>query len=774
MTTAALRRDRSDESLTVGRQVWLVVGVFILVVACVLYFAYTGLTVQSWLRAYAASESMWSKAQKGAVIQLHRYAATGEERLYYKSLEALRVPQGDGAARLELERRTPDLEVVFEGFLQGRNHPEDVPGLAKLFRRFRTVTYVDSAVAIWEQGDVLIGELSALADSLHAEIAFGGGDASRVRHLLEAIDDVDARLTPLEEEFTQTLSEGGRWLRRVLLSVILLTSVPLVALAALWAWILVRRFDRADAARRRSEAAYRSLVEGATHGILRATPEGAIVSANPALWRMLGYRREEDVLGLRLANDVYREPGALAALVTESREVNAAERVEAEWRRRDGRAITVQVSGRALRDDHGHVIGVEVFAEDVTERRQLEDRLRQSQKIQAVEQLTGGIAHDLNNLLTAILANADLLAASTGPLAPDVQENLDDVREAARRGASMVRKLLAFSRRERLSQRPLHLGRVLEEEVAVLRRLLPESISLELDVDDQVPLVRADAGAIQQILVNLTTNARDAMPHGGRVRIECGPAPLDEQFHGLRGATDPGAYVRLTFADTGGGMDIETRRRAFEPFFTTKPLGAGSGLGLSAVYGLVKQHGGFIELESAPQTGTTVTTYLPIARPGTSEPDEGASVAATPALPNGTETVLVVEDEEVIRRSARRVLQRLGYRVLLAEDGAHGLELFLQHSAEVDLAVIDVVMPRMTGPALYAELRRLRPNLKVLFMSGYTEVRERGPGVDADSPFLDKPWSMEQFAAKVREVLDGNEGPDGGAAVPDGAASSST
>lgn len=476
-------RTGADGFLSARRQVWLVVSAFVFVVACVLYLTYTGLTIQGWLRAYAAGESLWSKSQKQAVIDLYRYAETGDERLYRAYRTALQVPLSDRRARLELEQRRPDMRVAYEGLAGGKNHPADIPGMTKLFRRFRTVSYVDSAIAIWAQGDLLIAELERLAEQLHTEVAVGAPDRERIAGLLNEIALVDAQLTPLEEAFTQTLSEGGRWLRRALFAVILIAAVLLVAGAASWAWVLVRRFERTEAAQRRSEEAYRSLVEGATHGILRTTPDGEIIAANPALVRLLRYESREAVAGLSL-RDISTDREAFQRLVDGSRDMETIEGVEMEWRRRDGAQITVRLTGRPLHDDEAkRVLGFELFAEDVSVQRMLEERLRQSQKIQAVEQLSGGIAHDLNNLLTAILANADLLAASTAPLRLDAQENLDDLREAARRGASLIRKLLAFSRQERLALVPLRLDDAVRQQLDLLRRLLPDSIAVELDGD---------------------------------------------------------------------------------------------------------------------------------------------------------------------------------------------------------------------------------------------------------------------------------------------------
>jgi two-component system cell cycle sensor histidine kinase/response regulator CckA len=387
---------------------------------------------------------------------------------------------------------------------------------------------------------------------------------------------------------------------------------------------------------------------------------------------------------------------------------------------------------------------------DEIERLRLEARIRQAQKMDAVAQLTGGIAHDFNNMLTVILANAELVAEALKDN-PAALADLEELRAAARRGTAIVRKLLGFSRRERLLQQPVRLGLLLGEMTTQLRQVFPPDIELQIAAD-RTPEIRADPHALEQILINLLTNARDALPKGGRVRIEARVANLDADHTRAHGWGNPGEYVCLTVTDNGTGMDESIRGRLFEPFFTTKPPGLGTGLGMAMIYGLVKQHDGFVEVDSAPGRGTAVRIFFPL---GQASPAR-ESGAADAALAGGTETVLVVDDEEPIRRTARRVLERFGYRVILAADGAEALDLIRERGKEIDLVISDVAMPKLGGQGLYDAARASGTQIKFLFTSGYT-ARDIGATVEFDAtlPFVRKPWTLEDFVRRVRETLDG-------------------
>jgi PAS domain S-box-containing protein len=508
---------------------------------------------------------------------------------------------------------------------------------------------------------------------------------------------------------------------------------------------------RTERALRRSEELHRSLVEAAPFGIYRASSDGRFLTANPALLSMLGYGSEEELRAIAPAHELYAEPGEWARDERRFATQDGWSGVEATWRRKDGRLVAMQLSGRALLDStSGRVL--EGVVEDVTERRELEGQLRQAQKMEALGLLTGGIAHDFNNLLMVVQFNAELVSAELPAGRGDLQDKLTSLLLASQRGAAMVRKLLAFSRRERLDVRAVQLGDVLRELVVVLRRLVPENIEVCVDVSPSLPQVWADPGAVEQILLNLVTNARDAMPSGGTLTIAARSATVQEHEAARRELGTGDSFVVLTVTDTGVGMDEATQARAFEPFFTSKAVGAGTGLGLAMVYGLVKQMGGSVSLRSRRGNGTMIRVELRKSRV------VGLAPAATsPEMPSprGTETILLVEDDGEVRQLARELLELHGYRVIIAADGREALDLLAQPDVAVDLVLSDVVMPRMGGRELLGEIRSRWPAMRVVFSSGYPD--RPGEGFDGRGtvvPLVQKPWDLAKLLRTIRAILD--------------------
>ena len=513
---------------------------------------------------------------------------------------------------------------------------------------------------------------------------------------------------------------------------------------------------RAEQARRRSGAEYRALVDNAAYGIYRSSLDGRFLKVNPALVAMLGYESEAEVLALDLARDVYANPDTRRPLIERFRDAQRVQGVEVEWQRKDGHRIVVRLSGRPVRGEQGDLLGFEMMAEDVTEQRALEHALRQAQKMETVGQLTSGIAHDFNNLLTVILTQARLATEAVPDDRPDLRRDLDDLAEAARRGADLVQKLLGFSRSSQLNLQPLSLIEYLREMIDTLRRLLPATIELEFDADPEGAVVEADAGAVQLILLNLATNARDAMPHGGTVHIELRRTRLDAEDRPLHAWVEPGPYACIAVSDTGVGMDRQTLARVLEPFFTTKPPGVGTGLGMAMVYGLVKQHKGFVHLYSEPGQGTTVKLYLPLAYREAVQP---MAERADQTLPGGTESVLVVEDDPSLRAVAERLLKKVGYRVVTAADGVEGMEAYRLHRSEIALVITDVVMPKAGGFDVYNDVRRVSRSTKVLITSGYAaSVHRKVAAGDANVAFVTKPWTVSELLTQVRTLLDATTG----------------
>lgn len=422
------------------------------------------------------------------------------------------------------------------------------------------------------------------------------------------------------------------------------------------------------------------------------------------------------------------------------------------WVAKDRRIIHVEARCSTIRDAAGMPIGMRGVTTDISERQQLEEQLRQAQKMEAVGRLAGGVAHDFNNLLTAIIGNSELLSDDVDMSRPPVAEALREIRAAADRASGLTRQLLAFSRRQVLAPTILDLGDLVAKTSGLLRRLIGEDIELSTRMGHGVWRVLADRGQIEQVVMNLAVNARDAMPTGGKLIIEIDRMHVDATFAGRHGEIAPGRYVMLAVTDTGHGMDAETQAHIFEPFFTTKELGKGTGLGLAMVYGIVKQSGGHIWVYSEPGQGTTFKVFLPQAEGLPSADEAPVSVGA---LQGGSETVLLVEDEPGVRALARRILARSGYTVLEASNGEEALQLAAQFDGSIDLMVTDCVMPGPSGPMLAEQLKMIRPAAKVLFMSGYTDHAATRHGLlRAGAIFLQKPFTPDGLASCVRRALD--------------------
>jgi len=500
--------------------------------------------------------------------------------------------------------------------------------------------------------------------------------------------------------------------------------------------------------RERREDLLASINRNVNEGLYRSTPERGLVYVNQAFARMFGYGSPEEML-LLTSGMLYEDPERREQLKRLIVEHGFFVNEEVRFRRRDGTVFWGLVSSTGIQGPDGQVAYYDGAVADITTRKALEEQLRQAQKMEAVGKLAGGIAHDFNNLLTAISGYAEAIREAVPPVG-EVRADVDEVLKAADRAASLTRQLLAYSRQQVLSPRVLDLASVVEQFGGMLRRLIGEDVRLVIEHDAGDTNVRVDRSQLEQVILNLVVNARDAMPAGGTLTITTRAVEVDEALARSQMDLEPGPYVALAVQDTGIGMAGEVQRRAFDPFFTTKAPGKGTGLGLSTVYGIVKQSGGTVWLESAPGAGTTVSIYLPRVAEA---PDAVVTAPAEPAAaPRGT--VLVVEDERMVRDLVRRTLARVGYQVLEAVDGEAALALARATSGPIDLLLTDVVMPRLGGRELATRLQAERPGLRVLFMSGYaSDVGELQHLVSGAGDFLQKPFAPSRLLERVGALL---------------------
>jgi PAS domain S-box-containing protein len=512
--------------------------------------------------------------------------------------------------------------------------------------------------------------------------------------------------------------------------------------------------ETSERALRAQQQFLRAVIDANPHLVFARDWDGQFTLANKALAEVYG-TTPENLVGKRDA-DFNPDQEQVARFRLVDREVMST----GEARLAAEELVTSATTGQArwfqtvkvpLVYDKGASPQVLGISTDITQRKRLEDQLRQAQKMEAIGRLAGGVAHDFNNILTAIIGHVDLLLEEEQE-GGGRRVDLIGIKQAAERAAGLTHQLLAFSRKQVLQPKVLDLNALVNGTDQLLRRVIGEDVELRTVARPGLGAVEADPGQLEQVLVNLAVNARDAMPSGGRLTIEITNVELDQSYTRAHPPMAPGPYVLLTVSDTGVGMSAEIRAHIFEPFFTTKPSGKGTGLGLATVYGIVKQSGGYIWAESEPGCGATFRIYLP--RIVTGAP--AAAPAGAMAAEGGSETVLVVEDEDVVRALTSKVLQKRGYQVLVASSGPEALGLASRHPGAIHLLVTDVIMPRMSGRELARRFATLRPEAKVIYVSGYPDDAIIRHGVlESGLVFLQKPFAPEALAAKVREVLDG-------------------
>ena len=513
--------------------------------------------------------------------------------------------------------------------------------------------------------------------------------------------------------------------------------------------------ENAVEVRHRTQSTLRTLIESLPMGLIIANEAGLITDLNESSLRMFGYGREEllgqsieTLLPVRLRNS---HQGHRASYIKNPHARPMGLGMELFGRRKDGTEFPVEVSLGPLAGKGRTLVSATIV--DITERKRMEQQLRLAQRMEAIGQLAGGIAHDFNNLLAVIMGSADILVDAL-PRGDPLGRKVEMIRSAGSSAADLVRQLLAFSRQQMVQPLVLNVAKIIERTRAMLQRIIGEDIEFRVFVEDTVGSIKADPGQIEQVLLNLAANARDAMPKGGRLTISASNVELDAADKKKHDPVVPGPYVMLAIEDTGCGMDLKTQARIFDPFFTTKELGKGTGLGLATVYGIVKQTGGYIWVYSEVGQGTIFRVYLPRidkpAQPVEREPSEMQAL-------QGSETILLAEDSESLREMAQEYLESIGYTVLAAVSGEKALQWAKDFQGPIHLLLTDVVMPEMSGPELANQMASLRPGVKIIFTSGYTDDAIARQGIlDPNVAFIQKPFRPKALAKKIRQVLNGS------------------
>jgi two-component system cell cycle sensor histidine kinase/response regulator CckA len=696
----------------------LIAAVFALIIIALLIVANIGMDVLTSMRAYVGGEGLWSKAQKDSVHYLLRYGKSHYEEDYRRYIQSIAVPLADHEARVELQKPNVDRAAVSKAFVAARNHSDDVPGMITLFRRYYFEPHISHAIRVWTEADVELQQLSRLGAAVRQEVSKPTPDQQQIDGLLAEVDAMNERFPRLEDDFSRSLGNAARYARSVVFDALVAGAV----LALLLGWFVSYRLILKA---READERYRHLFATASDAVVIADyGTGIILDANPKLAELTGIPVAK-LLGTNQSALFGREIPA----------VPGASSLQA------GDLVIRHVSGSSIpvdvRDNLGRFGSRLVnysIVRDVRERRRLEEQVQEAARMESVGRLAGGVAHDFNNLLTVIAGHTQALKRLTFG---EARDKVDHVRYAAERAATLVRQLLAFSRKQPLQAQPIDLNRVVRNMEDMVRGVLNEEIELEMNLAADLHRVQADPHQLEQIILNLCANARDAMPSGGSIAIRTWNAD--------------GEFVGFQVSDTGQGMDEATQSRMFEPFFTTKPQGKGTGLGLAMVYGTVKQSGGHISVQSDLGRGTAISILLPYATKPVPTTSGTEAIEST----QGSERVLLVEDDPGVRQVLAYGLEQEGYFVYTAGNGRDALALFDKRRDEISAVITDLIMPGMGGIALGQHLRDKGSTALMIYVTGYHQDLEKYPSEELPlcGGFLLKPFTPQALAQTVRKAI---------------------
>lgn len=864
-----------DDDL-VARKFYLVVGLFVAIVLCLLALDRFQAYVLDSARAYVSGEGFWSKGQINAVHHLRHYGISFDEADYQNFLDGLAPSLGDRQARLALQASPPDIQSAREGFLKGRNHPDDVDNMISFFLNFGEIREMKKAIAIWTEGDQQIDKLIQLGEQLYKSVHAGQPDPAHVRQIMARLDETDSQLAELEDRFSATLGYAARWIKHLTGLIMFVSTMLLLVVGIILSRQIVRGIRATQLALEHSEARFRHVVESNIIGIMFWKADGTIIDANNAFLDIIGYSRDELEAGQISWKSITTAEGGLEddRTIQKIRKQGVCSPFEKEYRHKDGHRVVVYLGGAsfddanyggvcfvldiserkraekdqklasavfhaaneaiivtdktpcikavnpaftqitgysaeevlgknpailssgeqdtefyramweslktkggwkgeirnrrkngdvyqewlsisAICDDNGKVSEYVALFSDITEQRELEEQLKQSQKMEAIGTLVGGIAHDFNNTLAAMQGNI-YLAKQYCDDNQQIGEKLSVIEKLGDHSAEIVRQLLTFARKGIVQMKPFSLSDLLKEHESS-HAIIPEGIEFSLQLCDDDLSIVGDAAQLQQALLNLLNNAIDAVEDTTEPEIYCcleryvPDAAFLEKYPEL--ASGPLAHVMV--CDNGCGILEKDMDHIFEPFFTTKEVDRGTGLGLSMVYGSIQTHRGAIDVASGIGKGTEMHLYLPLwdeavmVRAGADQPEKD-QVAA-----EGKETILLVDDDSSVRKICFEVLSSVGYEVLTAENGIAALECFVRHGDRIGLVITDIVMPGMGGFDLAEKIRQKAKRLSIIFITGYDPVRAAVPAhLLENSIILTKPFSVKVLLAEASRMLD--------------------
>ncbi len=502
--------------------------------------------------------------------------------------------------------------------------------------------------------------------------------------------------------------------------------------------------------RKRTEEQYRALFEESKDMIFMSTPLGKYLDINPAGVELLGYSSKKEVLDLDITKDIFVNSEDRKAYEQILKQKRFVKEYELKFKRKDGKQLTVLSTTTTLLNSNGDIVAYRGINRDITEHKRLEQQFIQAQKMEAVGQLSGGIAHDFNNILTAIIGYGCILKAKL-PQSGFLHEYVNNILTSSEKAANLVKNLLAFSRKQILNPLPVDINTIVTGMQNILERIIGEDIEFTVKAADHDLIVKADKIQIEQVLMNLATNARDAMPHGGKLTISAAEVLIDERFIKIHQYGSLGSYAVISVTDTGIGIEKTALEHIFDPFFTTKEVNKGTGLGLAMVYGTIKQHDGFINVYSEPGIGTTFKIYLPL----TEISDQQISNQPATTVSSGSEIILLVEDNDPVRKVTQTILEEAGYKILEAASGKQAIECFRENQDKIDLVITDVIMPELSGHDVHTELQKIRPDVKIIYVSGYAADILEQKGMHSDTiNFISKPLQPDVLLRKIREILD--------------------